>query len=96
MLFAKRIFAAGAGYGQLMKPSQFRNLIREMSRIPGERTTTYKKVAVFENEENPATLLDEVENPEEHFGSYRSLIGLKEYRFKDFYRAQKDSFGGKG
>jgi FO synthase subunit 2 len=83
--------AAGAGYGQLMKPSQFRNLIREMSRIPGERTTTYKKVKVFENEENPATFLDQVQNPEEQFGSYRNLIGLKKYRFKEFYRSQKNT-----
>ena len=86
-----RIFAAGAGYGQLMKPSQFRNLIREMGRIPGERTTTYKKVTVFENEKKPATLLDEMENPEEQFGSYQRLIGLKDYRFKDFYRSQKNT-----
>jgi len=91
LLFAKRIFAAGAGYGQLMKPSQFRNLIREMSRIPGERTTTYKTVKVFENEENPATFLDQVQNPEEQFGSYHRLIGLKGYRFKDFYRSQKNT-----
>jgi FO synthase subunit 2 len=81
--------AAGAGYGQLMKPSQFRHLIREMGRIPGERSTTYKKVRVFETEENPADLLDQVQNPEERFGSYHKLIHLQDYRFKDFYRAQK-------
>jgi FO synthase subunit 2 len=81
--------AAGAGYGQLMKPSQFRNLIREMGRIPAERTTTYNKIKVFETEDHPVDLLDTVENPAERFGSYHSLIHLKSYRFKDFYHEQK-------
>ena len=81
--------AAGAGYGQLMKPSQFRSLIREMGRIPAERSTTYQKVRVFESEENPVDLLDQVEDPAERFGSYQNLIHLKDYRFKDFYRQHK-------
>ena len=81
--------AAGAGYGQLMKPSQFRNLIREMGRIPAERSTTYEKIRVFATEENPTDLLDDVEEPSQRFGSYGNLIRLKEYRFKDFYREQK-------
>jgi 7,8-didemethyl-8-hydroxy-5-deazariboflavin synthase CofH subunit len=81
--------AAGAGYGQLMKPSQFRSLIREMGRIPAQRSTTYQKVRVFESEENPVDLLDQVEDPAERFGSYQNLIRLKDYRFKDFYRQHK-------
>jgi 7,8-didemethyl-8-hydroxy-5-deazariboflavin synthase CofH subunit len=81
--------AAGAGYGQLMKPSQFRNLVREMGRIPAERSTTYQKVRVFETEENTVDLLDSVEEPSQRFGSYHNLIRLKEYRFKDFYRDQR-------
>jgi len=81
--------AAGAGYGQLMKPSQFRNMIREMGRIPAERSTSYNKIKAFETEENPVELLDQVDNPEERFGSYRHLIGLKEHRFRSFYRVQK-------
>jgi 7,8-didemethyl-8-hydroxy-5-deazariboflavin synthase CofH subunit len=80
--------AAGAGHGQLMKPSQFRGLIREMGRIPAERSTTYDKVRVFESEEKPVDLLDRVEDPEERFGSYRKLTQLKDYRFRDFYRAR--------
>ena len=82
--------AAGAGYGQLMKPSQFRGLIREMGRIPAERSTTYEKLRVFEKEENPIDLLDGVEEPAQRFGSYQNLIRLKQYRFRDFYREQKD------
>ena len=82
--------AAGAGYGQLMKPSQFRGLIREMGRIPAERSTTYEKLRVFEKEDNPIDLLDGVEEPAQRFGSYQNLIRLKQYRFRDFYREQKD------
>ena len=83
--------AAGAGYGQLMKPSQFRNMIREMGRIPAERSTTYKKIKVFETEGNPVDLLDEVEDPKAKFGSYQQLIRQQDNRFKDFYRARKNS-----
>lgn len=81
--------AAGAGYGQLMKPSQFRSLIREMGRVPAERSTTYQKLRVFESEDNPSDRLDAIEDPADRFGSYQSLIRLKDYRFKDFYRGKE-------
>jgi len=81
--------AAGASYGQLMKPSQFRGMIREMSRIPAERSTTYQKVRIFESEAHHRDLLDDVNDPKERFGSYQNLIQLKQYRFRDFYREQK-------
>jgi FO synthase subunit 2 len=83
--------AAGAGYGQLMKPSQFRNLIREMGRIPAERSTTYQKVKVFETDDHAVDLLDQVEDAGQRFGSYRNLVQRKEYRFRDFYRERKAS-----
>ena len=81
--------AAGASYGQLMKPSQFRGLIRDMARIPAERSTTYQRVRVFETENDHRDLLDEVNDPAQRFGSYQNLIHLKEYRFRDFYQDQK-------
>src|SRR6516225_1056780 len=82
--------AAGAGHGQLMKPSQFRDLIREMGRIPAERSTTYRKIRVFDGEDNPVDLLDEIEDPTSRFGSYQDLIRVKDYRFKDFYQERKE------
>jgi 7,8-didemethyl-8-hydroxy-5-deazariboflavin synthase CofH subunit len=82
--------AAGAGHGQLMKPSQFRQLIREMGRIPAERATTYQQIRVFESEENPVDSLDAVDDPTSRFGSYHNLIGVKDYRFRDFYRERKE------
>jgi len=81
--------AAGAGHGQLMKPSQLRALIREMGRVPAERSTTYKKLRVLDSEEIPPDPLDEVEDPKERFGSYQELVRLKDYRFRDFYQARK-------
>jgi FO synthase subunit 2 len=81
--------AAGAPYGQLMKPSEFRRLIREMGRVPAERTTTYGKVKVYETEEKTVDLLDGVTDPEERFGSYQQLVRLRNYRFKDFYRTAR-------
>jgi 7,8-didemethyl-8-hydroxy-5-deazariboflavin synthase CofH subunit len=81
--------AAGAGYGQLMKPSQFRSLIREMGRIPAERSTIYQRIRVFESEDNPVDLLDEIEDSADRFGSYQNLIRLKNYRFRDFYQERK-------
>jgi FO synthase subunit 2 len=73
-----------------MKPSQFRNLVREMGRIPAERSTTYQKIRVFESEDHPVDLLDAVDDSTSRFGSYQNLIRLKDYRFKDFYRAQRE------
>jgi 7,8-didemethyl-8-hydroxy-5-deazariboflavin synthase CofH subunit len=81
--------AAGAGYGQLMKPSKFRSLVREMGRIPAERSTTYQRLRVFESEDNAVDPLDAVEDPGDRFGSYQNLIRLKDYRFKDFYRRKE-------
>ncbi|HWO42887.1 MAG TPA: 5-amino-6-(D-ribitylamino)uracil--L-tyrosine 4-hydroxyphenyl transferase CofH [Candidatus Eisenbacteria bacterium] len=82
--------AAGATHGQLMKPAQFRSLIREMGRVPAERSTTYDRINIFEAEnEPPAEALDLVDDPAERFGSYDKLIRLKDYRFRDFYQGQK-------
>jgi FO synthase subunit 2 len=83
--------AAGASHGQLMKPSQFRSLIRDLGRIPAERSTTYKNIRRFENDSERRDLLDEVSDPAERFGSYQNLLRLKEYRFRDFYRDRKSS-----
>ena len=82
--------AAGAAYGQLMKPSEFRTLIRQMGRLPAERSTTYRDIRVFETENGSMDLLDQVSNASERFGSYQNLIALKNFRFKDFYREQKN------
>ena len=76
--------SAGAQYGQLVRPGQFRQLIRDAGRVPAERHTTYTDLRVFDNpDEDPVEPLDLVgDNPEEQFGSYFRLIKMDDFRFK--------------
>lgn len=72
--------AAGAGHGQLLKPKEIRQLIRQAGRIPAQRTTSYKIIKTFASEEGTDPL-DEVQNVSQ-FGSYHELIKLDGYRYK--------------
>ena len=75
--------SAGAQYGQLVKPGQFRQLIRDAGRVPAERFTTYKINRLFDDGDDPVDPLDLVgDNPEERFGSYHRLIKMDTYRFQ--------------
>ncbi len=71
--------AAGAKHGQLLKPKQIRNFIRQIGRIPAQRTTLYKIIQTYESEKEDA--LDMVDDTSQ-FGSYHELIKLDKYRFK--------------
>ena len=78
--------AAGAQHGQLFRPSQFRALIREMGRVPAERTTTYAIRSVFRDPaDDPIEPLDTVEYDERRFGTYKVLLKLDEHRFRDTF-----------
>ena len=75
--------AAGAQHGQLMRPSEFRQMIRQAGRIPAERYTTYKTRRVFSDTDQELDPLDLVgDNVEEVFGSYNRLVRLDTYRFE--------------
>ena len=75
--------AAGAQHGQLMRPSEFRDMIRQAGRIPAERYTTYQTRRVFGEGDEELDPLDLVgDNVEELFGSYRKLVKLDTYRFE--------------
>lgn len=75
--------AAGAQHGQLMRPSEFRQMIRDAGRIPAERYTTYKTRRVFSDSDQELDPLDLVgDNVEEIFGSYNRLVKLEDYRFE--------------
>ena len=75
--------AAGAQHGQLMRPSEFRQLIRQAGRIPAERYTTYKTRRVFSDTDQELDPLDLVgDNVEDVFGSYNRLVKLDTYRFE--------------
>ena len=84
--------SAGAQYGQLVKPSQFRELIRDAGRVPAERHTTYKIRRVFDNGDDPADPLDLVEgDPEERFGSYQRLIKMDSFRYQHPRHAREET-----
>ena len=75
--------AAGAQHGQLMRPSEFRQMIRQAGRIPAERYTTYKTRRVFSDTDQELDPLDLVgDNVEDIFGSYSRLVKLEDYRFE--------------
>ncbi len=77
--------AAGAQYGQLMKPKYLHSVIKEIGRTPVERTTLYRVVKEFDQEgPDSGSALDEI-NPSE-FGSYHELIKLDQFR----YRTQRE------
>ena len=80
--------SAGAGYGQIVRPAEFRALIRDSGRIPAERTTTYQIRRLFDDRDEPADPLDLVDaNVEERFGSYRRLIKMDGFRYRHPRRA---------
>jgi FO synthase subunit 2 len=84
--------SAGAQYGQLVRPAEFRQLIRDAGRVPAERHTTYTLKRVFEDPaDDPVDPLDQVgDKPEERFGSYFQLIKMDRYRFQHPHLARKE------
>ncbi|MDE1866837.1 MAG: 5-amino-6-(D-ribitylamino)uracil--L-tyrosine 4-hydroxyphenyl transferase CofH [Thaumarchaeota archaeon] len=76
--------AAGASHGQLIRPGEIRRLVREIGRIPAQRTTGYKIIKTF-NSHNEEDMLDKVEDISQ-FGSYQELIKLDRYRYKNSRR----------
>jgi 7,8-didemethyl-8-hydroxy-5-deazariboflavin synthase CofH subunit len=75
--------SAGASYGQLVPPSELRHWIRDMGRMPAERTTLYGIRRVFEEEPANPELLDLAsEEGTERFGSFRQLIKLDAFRYE--------------
>ena len=73
--------AAGAQYGQLLKPKDIRRFVRQLSRIPAQRTTVYKIIQTYESEETEDAL-DKIQDTSQ-FGSYHELIRLDKYRYKN-------------
>ena len=40
--------SAGAPYGQYMSPDEFTRLIKDIGRVPAQRTTSYDIIRVFD------------------------------------------------
>lgn len=72
--------AAGAKHGQLLRPKEIRNFIRQLGRVPAQRTTSYQIIHEYDSEEKEDAL-DTVQDTSQ-FGSYQELIKLDKYRFK--------------
>ena len=74
--------SAGASYGQLMRPGEFKNMIKDAGRIPAERFTNYKIKSVDLGTGLSTTRLDGVgENVEEVFGAYNKLVKDQHFSF---------------
>jgi FO synthase subunit 2 len=74
--------AAGAQYGQLMKPTEIRSIIRSAGRLPAQRSTMYQLLKVyFSEEENQyQSELDKADPAQ--FGSYNELIKIDKFRYR--------------
>jgi FO synthase subunit 2 len=74
--------SAGAAFGQLVAPRELRRWIRDIGRVPAERTTLYKIRRRFDAEPDEPEALDLAQaHAAERFGSYGELIKLEEFRY---------------
>ncbi len=75
--------AAGSAYGQLVPPSELRRWIRDLGRLPAERTTLYQLRRVFTEEPSEPHPLDlAAPTAKQRFGSYAQLVALPQYRYE--------------
>ena len=73
--------SAGAPHGQLVPPAELRRLIRDLGRLPAQRTTTYRLLRVYDGQDGEQDALDRIDDPEEHFGSYKTLTASGTFRY---------------
>ncbi len=77
--------SAGARHGQLMTPSALRRAIRQVGRVPVQRSTSYAALRTFAPEPDvaePAEPLDQVTDPQATFGSYSGLTEDPRFRYR--------------
>ncbi|MDH3676972.1 MAG: 5-amino-6-(D-ribitylamino)uracil--L-tyrosine 4-hydroxyphenyl transferase CofH [Nitrosopumilus sp.] len=74
--------SAGSEHGQLLRPREIKRIVREIGRIPAERSTNYKILKRFENSNDLDEELDKVENASQ-FGSYTELIKIDKYKYQN-------------
>ena len=73
--------AAGAGHGQFLRPSEIRQLIRQVGRKPAERWTDYTIRRTFGEESVNPDKLDTIDRVDERFGSYSELMNSNKFEF---------------
>lgn len=74
--------SAGASFGQLLKPKVIRNIIHNIGKIPAQRKSNYEIIKTFSNEDYFDDELLDISNPQD-FGSYKELIKMDQFRFKN-------------
>jgi FO synthase subunit 2 len=73
--------SAGAPHGQLVPPAELRRLIRDLGRVPAQRSTTYRVLRIYDTTDEDTDPLDDIDDAEERFGSYRALTASRAYRY---------------
>ncbi|MBI5147388.1 MAG: 5-amino-6-(D-ribitylamino)uracil--L-tyrosine 4-hydroxyphenyl transferase CofH [Thaumarchaeota archaeon] len=73
--------SAGAQYGQILRPREIRRLVKEIGRVPAQRTTTYDIIKKYDSE-SVEDELDKVEDVS-RFGSYFELVKIDKFRYKN-------------
>ncbi len=73
--------AAGASHGQLLPPRRLQGLIRSVGRHPIQRNTVYDVLRRFDHGEDELSPLDQVQDSDAVFGSYRRLVDSADHRF---------------
>ncbi|MBI4446012.1 MAG: 5-amino-6-(D-ribitylamino)uracil--L-tyrosine 4-hydroxyphenyl transferase CofH [Acidobacteria bacterium] len=75
--------AAGATHGQLVRPRDLRRFIRDSRRIPAERSTLYRILHRFDEEDSTILEpLDRISDEEtSRFGSYNQLTRTEGFRY---------------
>lgn len=73
--------SAGAQHGQILRPMEIRRLVKEIGRIPAQRTTAYDIIKKYDSESSEDEL-DKVEDTS-RFGSYFELVKIDRFRYKN-------------
>ncbi|MCV0412201.1 5-amino-6-(D-ribitylamino)uracil--L-tyrosine 4-hydroxyphenyl transferase CofH [Nitrosarchaeum sp.] len=74
--------SAGSNHGQLIRPKEIRRLVKEIGRIPAERSTNYKILKRFDGNDESDGELDKISDSSK-FGSYAELIKINKFRYKN-------------
>ena len=76
--------SAGSQYGQLLRPMEIKRMIREMGRMPAERSTQYKILKKFDGDTAYDQTQDKLDTVSEtQFGSYVELIKINKFDYKN-------------
>ncbi|MDE2059744.1 MAG: 5-amino-6-(D-ribitylamino)uracil--L-tyrosine 4-hydroxyphenyl transferase CofH [candidate division NC10 bacterium] len=73
--------SAGAPHGEFMPPAALRRLIRELGRVPAQRSTTYGLLRLCNSPDEEEDPLDCIDDPEARFGSYQTLTASHGFQY---------------